>query len=106
MYVFDREGNNFFVNNTYDVVQNSKIELIDKEFIKAPMSGILQVISVKAGDQVKKGDVIGYIKSMKLDYKITAPEDTEISEVLGKIEQFIENGQPIFKKLVKETEKK
>jgi biotin carboxyl carrier protein len=97
LYVFDREGNNFLVTNTYDQVQKSKSELVDKEYIKSQMPGIVVRLAVKAGDQVKKGDVVAFLEAMKMEHKILAPEDSVIGEVYVKEKGFVEAGQPLFK---------
>lgn len=97
LYVFDREGNNFQVTNTYDLVQRSKNELIDKEYIKSPMPGIVIGLTVKVGDQVKKGDLVAILTAMKMEHKILAPKDEVIAEVYAKENGFVEAGQPLFK---------
>ena len=97
LYVFDREGNNFLISNTYDEVQKSKSELVDKEFVKSQMPGIVVRLLVKAGDSVKKGDVVAFLEAMKMEHKITVSEDAVIGEVFVKEKSFVEAGQPLFK---------
>jgi biotin carboxyl carrier protein len=97
LYVFDREGNNFLITNTYDQVHKSKSELIDREYIKSQMPGIVVRLAVKAGEHVKKGDVVAFLEAMKMEHKILALEDVVIAEVLVKEKGFVEAGQPIFK---------
>lgn len=97
LYVFDKEGNNFEVFNHYDQVEKVKEEIVDKEYIKSQMPGIVARVTVKKGDKVKKGDPVAYLQAMKMEHKILAPEDTEIVEVLVEEKAFVEAGQPLFK---------
>lgn len=106
LYVFDREGNNFEVVNTYDQVERTKNEIIDKEFIKSQMPGVVVKVLVQEGASVKKGDLVAYLKAMKMEHKIVAPEDTTIIKVLIKEGQFVEAGQPLFKLQLEESPKK
>ena len=97
LHVFDKEGNNFSITNRYDVVEKKKEEIIDKEFIKAQMPGIVVKLPVKKGDKVKKGDAVAYLEAMKMEHKIVAQEDCTIAEVLVKEKGFVEAGQPLIK---------
>lgn len=49
--------------------------------IKAPMPGTIVKVHVKAGDSVKKGDVIAVLEAMKMENDITAPQDLTIASV-------------------------
>lgn len=97
LHVFDREGNNFEVTNHYDQVEKKKEEIIDREFIKAQMPGIVVRLAVKKGDTVKKGDAVAYLEAMKMEHKIVAQEDCVIADVLVKEKGFVEAGQPLIK---------
>lgn len=52
---------------------------------------------VQAGDEVKKGQVIGIIEAMKLMNEIRAEYDGIITEVLAENGQIVEYGQPLFR---------
>lgn len=97
LHVFDHEGNNFEVTNHYDQVEKKKEEIIDKEFVKAQMPGIVVRLPVKKGDHVKKGDAVAYLEAMKMEHKIVAQEDCTIVDVLVKEKGFVEAGQPLLK---------
>lgn len=69
-----------------------------------PMVGIFYVSDtergaplVQAGDEVKKGQVIGIIEAMKLMNEIRAEYDGIITEVLAENGQIVEYGQPLFR---------
>lgn len=71
--------------------------------IKAPLVGMFYNSSspeeepfVKAGDMVKKGQVIGIIEAMKLMNEITCDSDGVVTEVLVENGQVVEYGQPLF----------
>lgn len=49
--------------------------------IKAPMPGTIVKVNVKAGDSVKKGDVLLVLEAMKMENDITAPQDLTVASV-------------------------
>lgn len=52
------------------------------ESIKAPMPGTILDIKVKAGDAVKKGDVLCILEAMKMENEIMAPADAKVAQVV------------------------
>lgn len=72
--------------------------------IKSPMVGTVYMAAspeaepyVKAGDKVKKGQVLCVIEAMKLMNEFTAPQDGEIVDICVKDGQLVEYGQCLFK---------
>ena len=51
------------------------------ESVKSPMPGNIVKINVKAGDSVKKGQVLLVLEAMKMENDITAPRDCTIASV-------------------------
>lgn len=49
--------------------------------IKAPMPGNIIKVNVKAGDAVKKGDVLCVLEAMKMENDIMAPADGTVATV-------------------------
>ena len=49
--------------------------------IKAPMPGNIIKVNVKAGDSVKKGDVLCVLEAMKMENDIMAPADGTVASV-------------------------
>lgn len=49
--------------------------------VKAPMPGTINKINVKAGDSVKRGDVLCILEAMKMENDICAPEDGTVVSV-------------------------
>ena len=51
--------------------------------VKAPMQGNLLRLNVKAGDTVKKGQVLCVLEAMKMENDIPAPVDGVVAAVLA-----------------------
>ncbi len=51
------------------------------ETITAPMPGNILSVNVKAGDAVKKGDVLMILEAMKMENEIMAPADGTVLSV-------------------------
>ena len=49
--------------------------------ITAPMPGTILELKVKAGDAIKKGDVVAILDAMKMENEIVAPQDGSIASV-------------------------
>lgn len=74
------------------------------KILKAPIVGTFYSAAapskpsfVKAGQQVKKGEVVYIIESMKLMNEITSEFDGTVAEILVKNGQSVEYGQPIMR---------
>ncbi len=52
-----------------------------EKVIPAPMPGTIISIQVKVGDQVRAGDVLLTLESMKIQNEIKAPQDGEVKEI-------------------------
>lgn len=73
-------------------------------YIKAPLVGTFYCASapgaepyVKAGQKVKKGDVVCLIEAMKTINEIPAPFDCEIQEVIAGNETLVAYDAPLFR---------
>jgi biotin carboxyl carrier protein len=51
------------------------------EKVECPMPGNIFKVNIKAGDMVKKGDVLFVLEAMKMENEIMAPRDGKIIEV-------------------------
>jgi len=49
--------------------------------VSSPMPGTILKVNVKAGDAVKKGDVLVVLEAMKMENEIMAPSDGKVASV-------------------------
>lgn len=49
--------------------------------VKAPLTGSITTVNVKAGDSVKKGQVLMILEAMKMENEILAPCDGTVTSV-------------------------
>lgn len=50
--------------------------------IRSPMTGTLIAVNVKAGDLVRPGQVLAAVAAMKMEFRLEAPREAKIAEVL------------------------
>ncbi len=62
------------------------------EAINAPMPGNILAVNVKAGDAVKKGDVLMILEAMKMENEIMAPADGTVVSVNVNVGATVETG--------------
>jgi biotin carboxyl carrier protein len=63
-----------------------------RETVEVPITGKIVSVNVKAGDEVKEGDVLCVLESMKMENPILAPVDGTIIEVGVAVEQVVKPG--------------
>ena len=61
--------------------------------IRAPMTGKVVRVTTPQGAQVKEGDLLLTIEAMKMEFKLTAPEDARVEEILCADGDRVELGQ-------------
>lgn len=61
--------------------------------LKAPMPGLIINVSVKAGDEVKKGDTLLILEAMKMENVIKSPRDGKIKKVSVELKKPVEKNQ-------------
>jgi len=61
--------------------------------IRAPMTGKVVRVVAALGAQVTEGDLLLTIEAMKMEFKLTAPEDARIEEILCADGDRVELGQ-------------
>jgi biotin carboxyl carrier protein len=66
-----------------------------RETVEVPITGKIVSVNVKAGDEVKEGDVLCILESMKMENPILAPVDGTIIEVGVVVEQVVKPGEII-----------
>ena len=68
---------------------------MSQEIVEVPITGKIISVSVKAGDEVKEGDILCILESMKMENPILAPVDGTISEVGVCADQVVKPGETI-----------
>lgn len=64
----------------------------DGDKVLAPIGGKLLSLSVKVGDQVKKGQVVAVIEAMKLENEVPSPFEGTVKEVVAAKGNNVANG--------------
>jgi acetyl-CoA carboxylase biotin carboxyl carrier protein len=60
--------------------------------VNAHITGTVWKIETKVGDEVKAGDVLVIIESMKMEMPVEAPEDGKVAEIRCKEAQPVSEG--------------
>ena len=66
-----------------------------RETVEVPITGKIIGVNVKVGDEVKEGDVLCILESMKMENPILAPVDGTIAEVGVAVDQVVKPGEII-----------
>lgn len=64
--------------------------------VVAPMQGTILDVKVKAGDAVKKGQVVAILEAMKLENEVVSPFDGVVKNVLVSKGQKVNNGEKLL----------
>ncbi|MGL5512913.1 MAG: biotin/lipoyl-containing protein, partial [Sporomusa sp.] len=62
------------------------------QVVAAPMPGKILSINAKAGDAVKRGDVLLILEAMKMQNEIMAPADGTVSDIRVSAGQTVSTG--------------
>jgi glutaconyl-CoA decarboxylase len=68
---------------------------VSQEIVEVPITGKIISVNVKAGDEVKEGDILCILESMKMENPILAPIDGSVSEVGVSADQVVKPGETI-----------
>jgi len=66
-----------------------------QEIVEVPITGKVISVEVKLGDEVKEGDTICILESMKMEHPILAPVDGTITQIGVTAEQIVKPGDLI-----------
>jgi acetyl/propionyl-CoA carboxylase alpha subunit len=61
--------------------------------IEAPMPGVIREMSVKEGDEVKRGATLVVMEAMKMEMRLVAPRDGRVSRLNCAVGQVVEKGR-------------
>jgi biotin carboxyl carrier protein len=68
---------------------------VSQEIVEVPITGKIISVNVKVGDEVKEGDILCILESMKMENPILAPADGTVSEVGVSADQVVKPGETI-----------
>jgi len=68
---------------------------VAQEVVEVPITGKIIDVNVKSGDEVKEGDILCILESMKMENPILAPVDGTISEIKVAVNQVVNPGEVI-----------
>lgn len=63
--------------------------------IKSPMPGLIVAVKVASGQEVKKGETLVILESMKMENELKAPRDGKIGAVRVEARQAVDQGQAL-----------
>ena len=66
-----------------------------QEVVEVPITGKIIDVNVKSGDEVKEGDILCILESMKMENPILAPVDGTITEIKVTMSQVVNPGEVI-----------
>jgi len=65
------------------------------EIVELPITGKIIAVEVNEGDNVKQGDTICVVESMKMENPISSPVDGIVKELFVKAGNFINAGEKL-----------
>jgi 3-methylcrotonyl-CoA carboxylase alpha subunit len=63
--------------------------------LASPLPGLVATVHVKTGDQVKAGDPVVTLQSMKMEIPVTADVDGAVAEILVAEGDEVDTGAPL-----------
>ena len=66
-----------------------------QEVVEVPITGKIINVNVKSGDEVKEGDILCILESMKMENPILAPVNGTITEIKVAVSQVVNPGEVI-----------
>ena len=64
--------------------------------LKSPMPGLVVAVPVEEGQEVKKGQVLLILESMKMQNELKAPRDGKVNRIKVKAGESVEQKQPLL----------
>jgi biotin carboxyl carrier protein len=92
-YIEDTQPALLIVNGMAYMLSKSSDLTESMKQLKAPISGRIMEVLVKAGDNIKKGQLILVLEAMKMQNHINSPTTAKISELKVKIGQSVKTGE-------------
>ncbi|HPG32079.1 MAG TPA: biotin/lipoyl-binding protein [bacterium] len=81
------------INQTISPAENIEPQI---KSMRAPMAGIITAVSIKTGDNIKRGDMICVMDSMKMESEIFSSIAGTVKNVYIKKNDAVKNNQILF----------
>ncbi len=91
-YMEEGDPSLMIVNGMAYVVSKSTESTDLMKQIKAPISGRIVEVLIKAGDDIKKGQLMFVLDAMKMQNQINSPTTTKVSDLRVKIGETVKTG--------------
>jgi biotin carboxyl carrier protein len=91
-YMEEGDPSLMIVNGMAYVVSKSTESTDLMKHIKAPISGRIVEVLIKAGDDIKKGQLMFVLDAMKMQNQINSPTTTKVSDLRVKIGETVKTG--------------
>lgn len=72
------------------------IKVVEENDLKCPMPGLITAVSVEEGTQVRKGQELLRMESMKMESAVAAPRDGQIDKILAKPGQTVDTDEVLI----------
>lgn len=83
-----------------DIINGSENIVKEKtsgDFITSPLPGKIISVNVKAGQKIKKGDLLLVIEAMKMENEVFASHESSVKEIYVKAGDLVETNQKLIK---------
>ena len=106
-YVVEIQGDNAKILSKAQIEESkddNDLDLPDFDFggndanasiVAAALPGTVLAVSVKVGQQVKKGDTLLILESMKMENAITSPIDGEVGDIAVSVGSYVKKDQKL-----------
>jgi biotin carboxyl carrier protein len=92
-YIEDSDPSLVIVNGMAYIVSKNSDLIVSMKELRAPISGRIVEVLVKAGDDIKKGQQMVVLEAMKMQNHIYSPATAKISELRVKEGQTVKTGE-------------
>ena len=90
-------GPNGFEARIVDPLESAGQVAAGADIVEAPMPGLVQTVSVRAGDRVEAGQRLAILEAMKMEHALVAPRDGIVAETLAEPGAQVEAGAPLIR---------
>ena len=75
-----------------DALAGTEDDAVGEDRVRAPIPGLVKIVSATAGAAVAKGDPLVVLEAMKMEHTLTAPRAGRIAEVLAAAGDLVQEG--------------